>query len=257
MPRAARWCFTINNYTPQDVRAVQLLIYGPEAIVGIAGFEISVTGTPHIQGFVRLNRRLSLNQILARLGVGAHCEVAKGSDIDSVIYCSKGNNVFVLRPPDPDHDPQGSAIVAAAQTLTLEQFVGLYPDVWLQHRTTLEKIMLVAAIAKTGTRDGDLRAKNLWIWGVPGIGKSWLARQQNGTGTTLWKNCDIWWDGYSLALTGGVIVENSRAVPVGDQLVQELEKWGDRYPFVGQVKGSNVVGGSRKVHSDCDVALQD
>jgi hypothetical protein len=27
--------------------------------------------------------------------------------MDSFIYCSKGNNVFVLRPPDPDRDPPG------------------------------------------------------------------------------------------------------------------------------------------------------
>jgi hypothetical protein len=104
--------------------------------------------------------------------------------------------------------------------------------------------MLVAAIAKTDTWNGDLHAKNLWIWGVPSIGKSWLARQQSRTGTTLWKNCDIWWDGYSLALTGGVIVENYQAAPVGDQLVQELEKC-DQSPFVGQVKGSVLQRGGR------------
>jgi hypothetical protein len=51
----------------------------------------------------------------------------------------------------------------------------------------------------------------------------------------------VWWDGYSLALTNGVIVENYPPSPQGERLVPELEKWGDRYPFVGGVKGSTLL----------------
>jgi hypothetical protein len=101
--------------------------------------------------------------------------------------------------------------------------------------------MLIAAIAKARTWDGDLHAKNLWIWRAPGVGKSLLARQQSALGSTLLKNSDIWWDEYSLALTGGVIIENYPAAPAGDRMAPEMLKWGDRYPFSGQVKGSTLL----------------
>lgn len=56
-------------------------------------------------------------------------------------------------------------------------------------------------------------------------------------GSTLHKKCDVWWEGYSLTLTGGAVIENYPVGPVGDRLVRELQKWGDRYPFSGQIKG--------------------
>jgi hypothetical protein len=75
--------------------------------------------------------------------------------------------------PDPHLDPSGGVLLAAAQTLTLEQFLQLYPEAWFKHRANLERIMLASAISKATTWDGDLHAKNLWIWGVSGVGKSW------------------------------------------------------------------------------------
>jgi hypothetical protein len=101
--------------------------------------------------------------------------------------------------------------------------------------------MLISAILKAKVWNGDLHGKNLWVWGAPGVGKTLLARQQSALGSTLHKNCDVWWDGYSLTLTSGVIIENYPAAPAGDRLAQELQKWGDRYPFSGQIKGSTVL----------------
>jgi hypothetical protein len=59
--------------------------------------------------------------------------------------------------------------------------------------------------------------------------------------TTLKKTRDHWWDGYSPALTNGVIVENYPPAPEGDRLAAELKSWGDRYPFLGGVKGSTTL----------------
>jgi hypothetical protein len=44
-------------------------------------------------------------------------------------------------------------------------------------------------------------------------------------------------------LTNRVIVENYPPSPQGERLASELAKWGDRYPFVGGVKGSPGVPG--------------
>jgi hypothetical protein len=161
--------------------------------------------------------------------------VARGTDLQNFIYCCKGGNVFALRPPDPGQDPPPATLVAAAQNLSAEQFIQSYPDAWLEHRASLEKIMLIAAIAKARKWDGDLgcsrRREELAL----------LARQESALGSTLMKNSDLWLDGYSLALTGGVIIENYPAAPAGNALAEEMLKPGDRLPFVGQVKWSTLL----------------
>jgi hypothetical protein len=241
MSRTDCWFFTINNYTQADIRAVLALFNSVDVILGCAEFERSPTGTPHIQGFVHLNHRLYLNQIMQRLGRRAHCESTWGDDDDCFAYCSKFNAVFVSKRPDPEPDTSPADLVHAAQTLSAEQFVAMFPAAWLAHRLTLERLMLSAALAKAQVWNGDLHSKNLWLWGIPKIGKSTLAQAQSPITSTLRKNCDLWWDGYSLVLTNGVIVENYPAAPLGDRMAEELEKWGDRFPFVGQIKGSTLL----------------
>jgi hypothetical protein len=188
-----------------------------------------------------LNSQQYQNQVNALLGGNAHVEVAWTGDIANFIYCSKEKRVFVIKQSAPQPPAPGSAIVAAAMTLGVEQFVMAYPDVWLAERDTIEKLMLKAAIARASVWNGNLHSKNLWLWGVSGVGKSWLAQEQSPMTTTLRKSCDGWWDGYSLALTNGVIVENYPPSPQGERLASELAKWGDRYPFVGSVKGSTLL----------------
>jgi hypothetical protein len=87
----------------------------------------------------------------------------------------------------------------------------------VEHQASLEGIVLIAAIAKAGTSDVDLHTKKLWIWGVPGVGKSLLARRQSELGSILMKNSEIWWDRYSLPLTGRVKIEKYPAAPAGDR----------------------------------------
>ncbi len=77
------WCFTINNPLPTDMINPDLCAYM------IVGQEIAPdTGTPHIQGYVRLKLKVRHNgmvQLLPR----AHITAAKGTDWQNHVYCSK------------------------------------------------------------------------------------------------------------------------------------------------------------------------
>jgi len=79
---AKRWVFTLNNPLPDetlDESDIQYLICGDE---------VGENGTPHYQGFVvfkKQQRLSSLKKMLPR----AHWEVARGTDEQNVIYCSK------------------------------------------------------------------------------------------------------------------------------------------------------------------------
>jgi hypothetical protein len=80
----------------------------------------------------------------------------------------------------------------------------------------------------------------VWIWGVPGIGKSVWAAPHSQSQQTLRKNFGKWWDGYSLILTTRVVIDNYPRRPGGSRAAAELKKWGDRYAFLGDIKGSHV-----------------
>ena len=86
--RSKCWCFTINNYTSGDVSrlsalegSADYLCYGLE--------EAPITGTPHIQGYVRFRTRRTFADAKSAIGDTAHVEKAKGSDRDNRSYCSK------------------------------------------------------------------------------------------------------------------------------------------------------------------------
>jgi hypothetical protein len=60
-------------------------------------------------------------------------------------------------------------------------------------------------------------------------------------GSSLKENCDKWWCGYDQASGKSVIIEDFPALPSGDMLVHHLKVWSDRFPFIGETKGSSLM----------------
>ena len=91
--RAKNWAWTLNNYTEEDVNRlsvahneVQYLIFGREVAPD--------NGTPHLQGFVQLKRKLSLAAVKRILSQRAHVEVARNVPA-AIEYCKKDDENFV------------------------------------------------------------------------------------------------------------------------------------------------------------------
>lgn len=84
-PRYRAWCFTINNPSPPTEAA--LLALGADYLV--FGRERAGTGTPHLQGYIRLKHPCTFSSIKERLPHGAHIEVARGSAEQNRRYCTK------------------------------------------------------------------------------------------------------------------------------------------------------------------------
>jgi hypothetical protein len=141
--------FTINNYQLKDCQRVTALLLGPDVILGCAECEVGQSGTPRIQGFVHLNCRVRLNQCWM---CSARERIANPAG-DRTRSAPKRKRSPATAERRPDH--------GAAQTLSTEDFVRSYPEEWLQHRQTLEKIMLAAAQARAAVWDGDLHQKNV------------------------------------------------------------------------------------------------
>lgn len=95
------WTFTINNYTTQDV---DMLLAASFKYVCF-GFEVSKSGTKHIQGYIYLwhdkPKRFLVKNIMPR----AHLEISKGTSQENAIYTSKEDHWYEFG----DRPMQGAA----------------------------------------------------------------------------------------------------------------------------------------------------
>jgi len=105
MVYAKRWCFTMNNYTKNDVQRITECLIGNLCVYAIVAREkAATTGTPHLQGFVHFKTKKYLKALKKMIGNTAHLEVAKGSDVQNKVYCEKDGDV-VLETGEPMSKP--------------------------------------------------------------------------------------------------------------------------------------------------------
>lgn len=85
--RQRDWCFTINNYSDEDICTVACM--STDAKYLVCGFEVGDQGVPHMQGYVYFDRKVSLKQ-LKEYNSRAHYERRRCSKLaDAIEYCKK------------------------------------------------------------------------------------------------------------------------------------------------------------------------
>jgi hypothetical protein len=90
LPRAKHWCFTLNNYTDDDVERIKGLV---ESGLGYSyicfGKERGEDNeTPHLQGFLSLETKANINRLKTEVSDRAHFEIARAIQA-SIAYCEK------------------------------------------------------------------------------------------------------------------------------------------------------------------------
>lgn len=231
--QARSWCLTLNNYDETEFESwkrigERRLDEGVSYIV--FGKEVGGAGTPHLQGYVRFNKRRRLGQVKALFGARAHCEVARGSPAQNQAYCEKEGNSFqfgelpVGRGARTDITAALEAVKGGAtRRLLLEEFplvYGKYP-----------RLITDALCVYSGARSWATRV--LVYWGETGLGKTKKAFEE----------CDEpyvhsggpWFDGYDGQ--ADVIFDDFGG---SEFKLTYLLKLLDRYPMRVPVKGGFV-----------------
>jgi len=81
-------CWTLNNYTPENVITIKGLV-GKCGIKGIGyGMEVGEKGTPHLQGYLQANHD-SYKRFKKAFGHDLHLEKQRGTSAEAIDYCKK------------------------------------------------------------------------------------------------------------------------------------------------------------------------
>jgi len=243
--KARRWCFTVNNYTAVEEQCIKALTTDTVQYL-ICGYERGEEkATPHLQGAVVWKSARTLTAIKSTHGFErAHLEVMRGDIGASEEYCSKEGDFFEIGVA-PISKAAASARGGAATAERYEELWSLAkdgkmeeiePDLRVKHYATIRSIR-----KDYGKRPADLALPagcrvGVWIWGVPGAGKSRWIRHFYGGDQLYDKQLNKWWDGYT----------DERYVVLDDLdvnhavLGSHIKRWADRYAFPAEWKGGKT-----------------
>lgn len=223
--QGSRWCFTLNNYNDDDVNIIKSI---PHMYL-VFGYEVSESGTHHLQGFLTLKNKKRLSG-MKKLHGTAHWEVAKGTSLQASDYCKKENNFF----EDGTPPSQGKRTDIQQVCNMIKQGVSTvvvaneFPSVYIKFHRGIEQLALKLQVPYTHS---ELRG--LWFTGKPGSGKSLFARR---FAPFYLKPQNKWFDGYAGEQT--IILDDFDTG--GIALGHHLKIWTDRYACTGETKGGTV-----------------
>jgi hypothetical protein len=94
MSRCIAWCFTLNNWTQEELAAiVQLGQDASQVEYLVVGREHApTTGTPHLQGYIRFVERKRLSALRSLISPRAAFFLARGTPQEASEYCKKEND---------------------------------------------------------------------------------------------------------------------------------------------------------------------
>lgn len=227
------FAFTWNNYQEVNYNEILTRAITELGITYIVyGFEIAPsTGTKHLQGYAQTEKRVYLSKI-NKLLPKVHITICNGSSQDNINYCKKLDDYAEQGVPRTEArrikkcKDDWNALVNLAECGNLDSIRQDYPQEFLCYYRTFKQI------AQDNLKPQEQERRAYWIWGKPGTGKSRAVHQLFPH--AYWKNANKWWDGY----------KGERVVVLDDlgtsHLYEHLKRWADRYPVIGEVKGSSI-----------------
>ena len=227
--------FTLNNWTQEELDKIlelpyKYLIYGKEG----------VEGTPHLQGYVELDKRLTFKTIVLKTTKRIHIESRKGNQKQAIDYCKKEgdykeygelrqagqrNDLLLIR----DHIKSGKGIRDLIEC----------EDITLNSNTlrTAEKLI------RYYDKPRDYKPLVKWYYGATGTGKTRTAFEELPNAYFNSNSAGRWWSGYDGQ--EDIIIDDVRPYTVSFKQMLGIT---DRYPFqvedkglVREFKGRNII----------------
>jgi len=227
-------CFTLNNYTDEDVARIREL--GQSVRYGVFQREVAPgTGTKHLQGYLYSDSAKAFSRWKSLIGDRAHIEKARGTPEQASNYCKKEES----REPDTEFEEFGdlpsqgkrsdleAISTAIASGATIEEVAAQHPGDFIRYHRGIETLHAVFQTPR------NHKTRIYWLFGPTGTGKSaWAHSRFPGA---YWKmGSSKWWDGYYGE--PHVIIDDYRRDLC---TFAELLRLFDRYPMRVERKGSS------------------
>lgn len=225
--QAKRWCFTLNNYSDVEVTIIRTQLQ-LSANFAVIGKEVGDNGTPHLQGYCSLKQKVRLTGLKKILGPRVHAEVARGTDQQNLVYCTKSDTEAwqwgTPRAGTSEHGGGATDHVAALQciqariggasTSEILDSEELFPA-YLRHKKVIDELVVAAQQDKALTEArSELTESVLRRWQcklksdieLPADKRSiiWYSDVRGNTGKT-------WMSKYLMALHGALRLENGKS----------------------------------------------
>lgn len=236
---SAYWCFTLNNYGPNDETALQAF----DCHYLVYGREVGASGTPHLQGYLELadGSRKRMRTVKELLGMSTiHLEKRKAKAWQAAEYCKKDGDFFEkgtapTKPKEkPDSKKRWREVLDKTYTGDWEWLAENEPYLWLMQERKLRSHYKCPKLLDELT--------NEWIYGPTGTGKSRSARERYPD-AYIKDASTQWWDGYNGEKV--VIIDDLDKYHV--KMGYYLKVWGDHYAFPAQIKGGQMMARPEKI----------
>lgn len=229
--RSRSWCFTYNNYDAIGETKVRDI----EAKYLIFGREVGEAGTPHLQGYIYFANGKSFSAVKKLFPKEVHIEPAKGNPEQNIEYCSKDGNTYEKGTKPMSQKDKGKTEQERWDKIKQQAKEGKLDEidskVFVHHYRTLRSIAADYQRIPSSTDS----VTGIWYYGESGVGKTTIARTTHGDDYFL-KAPTKWWDGYK----GQDVVILDDLDKYHKALGYYVKMWGDKWPFVAEVKGSSM-----------------
>lgn len=224
-PKSTSWVYTLNNYTVAESASLGDI----PMVYHVWGYELSDSGTPHIQGFIQFPKRMYLSGVKKYIS-RAHWEIMKGTPEQASDYCKKDGDFVekgeLCKQGKRNDLKQATSMIMSGtdvRTVAIQ-----CPEVFVRFGRGLRDLSL---FLQQPYNHNSVRGE--WFVGRPGTGKSRQAREYPNV---YLKAQNKWWDGYA----GEETVVLDDLDKGGECLGHYLKIWGDRYACTGETKGGTI-----------------
>jgi len=241
MERSRKFCFTLNNYTSEEVEHLKTW----DCLYLIFGKEVGESGTPHLQGYVSFAHPKQL-KALKKLSDRAHWEIARGTPKQAAEYCEKDGDVFEKGERPLSQTEIGNAEkrrwADAFLAVKEDRIEDVPADIKCRNLKSIEYAVKRQKMCKRNldTIDGELEHE--WLVGETGCGKTSRAKAEH-PGAYIKDPTTQWWDGYSGEDV--VIIDDFDKFQVKQG--GDMKRWLDRYAYQAQFKGGYELMRPRKI----------
>lgn len=225
MSRNRSYCFTINNYTDEDIADIKTL--SEQSSYLIVGKEIGDNGTPHFQGFVYFKDAKTFTSVKKKLP-RAHIEASKGSPLDNQRYCSK-QEVYLevgILPKQGERTDIEKTIAELQNGANMRGIVNTARNI--------QNVKMAEIWLKYNEEKRDWKPQVRWYHGSTGSGKTRQAREWLADDIYTCLDTIKWWEGYDKH--ENILIDDFRKDWCK---FHQLLKLLDRYEYKVETKGGS------------------